>query len=257
MYNSRTMKTIIHEAKIEYLQKREAENKERYKNKKSPPAIWPSDMQSCQRKIALRLLGTEVSVPFSVDSLDRMRRGVVAEDETANALLSKYRPNIVQNFPIKSGVWSGKIDFLLNHKTDNPIIIEHKATGANSFKNQTIPVLSHVAQLCLYGYMYEREYQVKPRLILYYDSWADWSEMELNIRGKRIDVTGLVNGVPETFYLTYDVLDEIQQLEKVYETVLSGGELPPKLIKKESGCTFKGRPACAYYYTCWGENADN
>ena len=222
------------------------------------PHLWPSDMRSCKRKIALRLRGEKSTVDFEARSLNYMRSGEVMEDETGLALISHYgEPNVDLQHALKWGVWSGKPDFILyhKHKTEQPIIVEHKATGEKSFWNESLPRWGHVGQLALYNYLYQKLYKVEPRLILYYRGWGRYAELELDIGEKNVTIHGYIDGVADLQVMEYNVKAEIDELEKMYQNVTTDENhpLPDKLRYKKDGCTFFGRPSCPMYYHCYAK----
>lgn len=244
-------KTIVEEARKQFLLNQNKENKQFREKNKSKPSLWPSSLLSCKRKTAHNLIGTESTLDFSYESLSYMDNGNIAEDATARAL--EYVYNAKQNVPLKNDIWSGKADFIINFGEKNPIIVEHKATGDNNFKKTTtLPKRPHVAQLALYGHLYEELYHVKPKLILYYWAWHSFAEFELNVERTRINAIGVINNNFVTRNLRIDIKREIEDLEKVYRDVQKGLPLPDRLTNKSAGCTYKGNPSCQYYYSCWG-----
>jgi hypothetical protein len=204
----------------------------------------------CKRKAAHNLIGTEPTLDFSYKALDYMDSGNVAENATARALDFAYGAE--QNVPLKNGVWSGKADFIINFRKDNPIIIEHKATGDNNWKtNTTLPKREHAAQLALYGHLYEELYNVKPELRLYYWAWHNYAEFTLDIEATRIGITGLLDNVFVSRNLRIDIKKEIEELEQVYRDTLAEKPLPDRLTNKSGGCSFRGKPSCSFYFSCY------
>ena len=250
MINLKVMyKSIVEDAKREYLRNKETKNKQNRKARKSKPALWPSDLLSCKRKAAYHLINEEQSLKFSDKSLAYMDGGNVAEDATARAIVDVL--NGRQNISLKWGCWSGKADFIIGYKTNKPIIIEHKATGEKNFKRSSIPKREHVAQLALYGYLYNKLYGIKPKLILYYVGWGHFADFTLDVQATKISVVGLIDDTFITKNLRINIEKEIEDLEAVFEKTIKENQLPKRLERKSAGCTFMGKPSCQYYYSCW------
>ena len=246
-------KSIVEEAKKEFLLNQEKVNNQKRAKRKSKPALWPSDLLNCKRKAAHHLIGSEPTLSFSYSSLNYMDGGNVLEDSTARALKHVY--NAKQNVTLRNGVWSGKADFIIDFKGKNPVIIEHKATGENKFKDKKqLPKREHVAQLALYGHLYKQLYGVSPELVLYYMGWGCFAEFGLDIKVKKITVTGVIDNTFVTKNLRINIKQEIEDLEQMYKEVMNGRPLPDRLTNKSAGCTFMGKPSCSYYYNCWGNN---
>jgi hypothetical protein len=243
-------KSIVEEARKQFLTWQEQENKRKRSKVKSKPALWPSDLLSCKRKAAHHLIGSEPTLDFNYQSLSYMDGGNVSEDATARAMEHVY--NAKQNVTLRNGVWSGKADFIINFKQADPIIVEHKATGERKFKDsKQLPRREHVAQLSLYGYLYEQIYGVKPKLVLYYKGWGHFADFTLDVQATRINVSGLIDDYFVSKNLRIDIQKEIEDLEWVYRDAMAGKPLPDRLANKNSGCSFMGRPSCSYYYNCY------
>ena len=242
--------SLVETAREIFLKHQELENNKNRQSRNSEPALWPSSLLNCKRKVAHQLLNEPVSLPFSYQSLSYMDGGMVLEDATARALKHVY--NAEQNLQLRHGNWSGKVDFVIGHKTSKAVLIEHKATGEGNFKRSgALPKREHVAQLALYGYLYNLKHDIEPELILYYIGWGHYADFTLTVRSNTIGVIGLIDNNFVSRNLRIDIKKEIADLEKVYEQTMKGDPLPPRLQNKSAGCTWAGKPSCPFYYSCY------
>lgn len=247
--------TIVYSAIAEDVQ-REDEHEESDK-----PRLWASDIGYCPRKAILRVKGYEPTIDFDLDTKFRFRGGIIYEDDTGKALVNKYgTKNVDLQYVFKTSQWSGKADAVLFADSEKPIIIEHKATGDKwwNYKNN-LPKPAHLAQLWLYGQLFYEEQGIRPTLILFYRAWIHWAEFQFQIDDEI--VTGFIDGVPteaEIQPLTGEqkgqaVLKSNRfQLQTMYELASKDPDyLPNRLLYKDDGCTFRGKPSCPMYWHCW------
>lgn len=211
------------------------------------PRLWGSDVGYCPRKAMLRVQGYPVTIDFSTDTKIRMSNGVAFEDETAKALLAVYGAERVDTqFVLSTDIWSCKVDFVIYHGTDHPVIIEHKATGDKHWNyNNSLPQPAHVAQLAIYGRLYKEVYGITPALILYYRSWGHYAELSISPDSQTY--FGTMDGVP----VNGDFPVDIDTLRATLENAYLADELPPILADKTAGCYFRGKPSCSMYYHCF------
>ena len=244
------MKSIVQDAIDEWLIDQDKIRKEKRETPDNP-RLYPSELKSCRRKIALRLQGYKPTVEIETKGLVYMRGGVVSENDTALALAHKYS-NCTQDNRLESEHWSGYGDFIIGEGEDNPIIIEHKHTGRKNWDTGKLPKAEHVGQLCLYYYLYIEKHGVEPRLLLYYKGWGNYAEYELFIQKERIICIGLVNGLPDAVAIRYNVLKEKTELENLRQRIVDGElVLPDRLKYKNMGCSYNGQPSCPYYHHCY------
>jgi len=207
--------------------------------------LWVSAIGSCPRSAIFSLLGYKKETEFPISLLEKFRFGNVLEDDTGKALQEKYNKNLTDQVILKNKIWSGKCDWGININSQNPILIEHKATGSKYWKMYgTPPNESHIAQLILYGQLYEELYNAKPTLILYYRAWNNWAELILEDLGNKVKITGQMDGIPYNDEFHINVTERRSYLEKCFDL----RELPPYIEVDE--CKFQGKPSCPFYDKC-------
>lgn len=245
------MRSIVEDARREWLVNQDQE-KRRNRVERPEPKLYPSELNGCHRKTALRLLGYKPTIDFEAKSLEYMRGGVISEDDTALSLETNIE-GCQQNFQLLTEHWSGYADFIINHGLDGDVtIIEHKQTGERHWQEETLPKRDHVGQLVLYYYLYQQLYNKEPKIRLYYKGWGHYAEFQLFIRDKHVVCIGMVDDIPTAVKIKYNVLKEKTQLELLRERILAGDEtLPPKLKYKNMGCSYNGRPNCPFYHHCY------
>lgn len=213
--------------------------------------LWASEIGGCPRKSLFRILGFKSEKEFPLELLEKFQFGKVLEDDTGRMLKEMYGNRLTNQLELRTKVWSGKCDWGLDVGRQNPILIEHKATGSKWWgKYESPPQDSHLAQLILYGQLYEEKYGIKPRLVLYYRAWSNWAELVLRDLGERVEVTGVMDGSDFRIERLMNVTQSRVYLEKYF----SLQELPP--YRKEDECFFAGEPSCAYFNQCH-ENQPN
>ena len=247
------MTTVVQSAIESYLvnsnNKRRESRKKVLKNR-NKEHLWASDVGGCHRAAFLRINGGAETVLPDARLLNYMKFGVVIEDETAASLVATY-DNVETQLALKNDIWSGRPDFVIDHGTNNPIVIEHKVTGEKGWWRKELPRVKHLGQLGLYGYLYEQLFGIEPRLILFYRGWGHYAELECFLNENSITVTGIVDNEAYLQEIDYAVLKEIALLEEEYKANENGAELPKKLRYKKDGCTFFGKPSCRMYYHCF------
>ena len=254
------MTSIVYDAYDTYLRdKREVRDQE-YKNREgyrepTPEQkgnLWPTDLGKCHRAAMQRATGVKQTYNFSTRGLDYMNTGVYTEDETLEALRHVYGDRLTDQVILKWSMWSGKADFGIDIGSDKPILIEHKTTSERHFAADAtteLPKHEHIGQAVSYMYLYEKLHGITPEVRLFYKGWGCFAEFILTRDEGTVQIKGYVNGVFSLKKYDYDVYGEMEELMAWYDA----DELPPKLEKKYKGCTFMGRPSCAFYTTCWGE----
>ncbi len=201
------------------------------------------------RRAMLRIHGYEPTIEFSVQSLEAMRLGVVYEDDTLAALKHKYGSNVQSQVWLGNDNWSCFADMVLYHKTDEAVIVEHKATNSKwwNYKGK-IPDPGHLLQLWLYGRLYEQMFGIIPSLILFYRSWGHYAELTPSFGSGHIRVTGTMDDLPFSKLIAMDPLSAFIPAEEAYLSDV----IPPVFEKKHPDlCLFRGKPSCPMYYHCW------
>jgi hypothetical protein len=190
--------------------------------KRQDGQLWVSDLGYHPAKAMNRILNGKRD-EFPLGTLDVMEDGNMYEANTAHRIMRFYPGSIHTNMPLWNDVWSGYADMVLNHGTDSPVIVEHKATdGAYWAKARDddpgksyAPVKStHVCQLWLYGELYRETYGVQPKLILFYRAWKHYCEVEVKPSEAGVLVQGEMDRKPfERFLLIYphDLRIELEQ----------------------------------------------
>lgn len=205
----------------------------------------------------LRVNQYKPTLEFPLVAKEAMHNGVVYEGDTGAALTMEYGSRITEQLYLGNRRWSCKADFVLDHGTQSPVIIEHKAVGDKWWNyDGKLPDTKHVTQLVLYKELYEEMFKVTPRLILYYRAWGHWAELELNLLPvgddgiQRIEVTGMMDDEEFSKLVAIDPVASMKILEDHYEH----NHIPAPYPHKVDGeCTFKGKPSCPMYGHCWKE----
>lgn len=249
MKDSLIVKSAIRQHLLDSNEKRRETRRKIVEDRDGDEKLWASDVGGCHRASILRVRGEVQTILPDSRLLDYMRIGVALEDETGKALEDIYGDDVDAQFVLKNDIWSGRPDFVLYHGTNHPILVEHKVTGEKGWWDHDLPRHKHLGQISLYGYLYEQQFGIEPRLILFYRGWGHYAELELFINQRTITVTGFIDDKAYLNEIKYPVLDEIKTLEEAYKNRQT--DLPKKLRYKKDGCTFAGKPSCNMYYHCY------
>jgi len=178
-----------------------------------------------------------------------MQAGNMWEDETVRALTKVYgADSVITQLPLKTDTWSSKCDAVLWHKTPDVTIVEHKATGDKWWNYKGgLPKAEHLGQLWLYGELYEAEFGLKPRLILFYRSWGHYAEYTVDSLSDGLMLDGEIDGKPDMRKVAYKPWEWRAELEKHFQN----GTFPEKTKHVDGNCTFQNKPNCRYYFTCY------
>ncbi len=207
--------------------------------------LWVSAIGGCPRSAIFSLLGHKKETEFPLSLLEKFRFGNVLEDDTGKALKKKYNRDLTDQVVLKTKVWSGKCDWGIHINKQDPILIEHKATGSKYWgKYGSPPTESHVAQLVLYGQLYKEIFNVAPLLVLYYRAWNNWAELILEDLGDTVKITGQMDGKSYNKKILINVTKRRAHLEEHFVSQ----ELPPYVEVED--CTFRGKPSCPYFNKC-------
>jgi hypothetical protein len=229
----------------------EADQQERARR---PARLHPSACGGCPRKA---LLHAQKTLATPVDDLgrERMRLGSVYEADTAATLRAALGDRLREQVPLQTDIWDGTCDFVIDHGTLTPILVEHKAQGEKWWDyRETLPRRDHLIQLGLYMLLYEQVYAVRPQALLYYASWGPWAEFTVSVTATSIQAVGLVDGYARDREEWVALADLTQSLEEHF----LAGTLPPVLPswEQDGHCTRRGQPWCGYYHTCFPADAD-
>lgn len=218
--------------------------------------LYPSEAGTCSRQTILRINDAPKG-KFPLNAMWAMEDGKAYEDDTLMLLKRHYGEfNIIDQLPLQNDYWSGKADFVINHKTDKAIIVEHKATGQKWWDYQgKLPERKHVIQLALYKQMYFDKYGFYPELRLFYRAWQCWAEFLIIPRETTIFYEGKltrdkVGVIERSDELPINLTLVVSRLQYFYNRNI----LPkrPEEDKQDAcGCTFKGIKSCPYYDNCW------
>jgi len=201
--------------------------------------LWVSEIGACGRAVALRLRNEERAQP-DVDNLLVMRGGIAWENQTFAELQQEYGKDVRAQTRLSDENWSGKPDFDLFHASEKatPIIIEHKAQDPRSSFGK--PKEKHLLQLALYGWLYEKQFGVEPRLKLFYRAWGEWAEYDIGVFQDVIQVSGSCHGKQ----LLKQVQVSFDDNRAYKEMLRATGVMPPYEEKRE--CRWCGyADACA------------
>ena len=207
--------------------------------------LWVSGIGSCARAVALSLLGAEAEQP-SLESLLIMRGGIAWESQTARELIEVYGDDVTTQLRLSDENWSGYADMTLFHKSKkaSPVIIEHKAQGPKSSFGK--PQVPHLLQVALYGWLYEKEFGVAPRLKLFYRKWGEWAEYDVGVFPEVMQVSGACMGKPWFEQIEISLDERREYMEMLRNT----GNMPP--YEQTRGCRW-----CPYADPCssaWNED---
>jgi hypothetical protein len=184
--------------------------------------------------------------------------GNLVEEHLTGAALKAVLDSVSWNPTFKGlhPVWSGRPDFVIGHGTDNVTIIEHKVTGGDhkperwKIPSPYFPVKEHVAQLYLYGYLYNHAYGVMPTLILFYRTFKHHAQFEIQVSPLETLAVGHIDGTP------YETSVDINPIHIIaeYERMFTANEVPQAYKPGEKGygdhCVFFGKPSCDYFDLC-------
>lgn len=188
--------------------------------------LWVSDLGNHPYKAMARIMGVE-QTSFGVDVLNKMQQGNLLEPDTIECLRFSY-PNVLTQFPLYNDVWSGYADAIIGHdELPSPVIVEHKGTSDKGFDyRQSLPRPAHVCQLWLYGELYRERYGVKPQLVLYYRSWSNYAEFQLEERNDFLNSYIMATGVVDGAYTERYVRVHPMSLRRELESWFARRELP-------------------------------
>ena len=207
--------------------------------------LWVSEISSCPRAVAFRLRG-EKSEPPELESLLIMRGGIAWENQTVAELQEAYGDAVTTQFRLTDENWSGYADAVLHHESKEaaPIIIEHKAQGPKSSFGK--PQVYHLLQVALYGWLYEKQFGVAPRLKLFYRKWGEWAEYDVGVFPAVMQVSGACMGKQR-----FDQVDVSLDERRVYMEMLRTTDIMPEYEERYT-CRW-----CSYATPCakqWGED---
>lgn len=163
--------------------------------------LWVSDLGNHPYKAMSRILRVDQQAGFGVDVLNKMQQGNLLEPDTIECLRFSY-PNVLTQFPLYNDTWSGYADAIIGHgELPSPVIVEHKGTSDKNFDyKESLPRPEHVCQLWLYGQLYQERYGVTPQLVLYYRSWSNHAEFQLEERNDFLNSYIMATGVADGRY---------------------------------------------------------
>lgn len=178
--------------------------------------LWVSDLGSHPYKAMARVLNGEQE-DFDLDVRIKMQFGNALEADTVAALAGSMSAPVVTQFPLFNDIWSGYADLVIDHLSDRATILELKATGDRWWDYKgSLPRAAHMCQLWLYGRLYEETYNINPRLILYYQAWGHYAELEVIEEANCVVAEGVMDGVPVRRKKMIDPQALRQELEHYY-----------------------------------------
>lgn len=217
--------------------------------------LRPSEAGSCSRMVAYRKRGV-VGKPFPLKVVESMSNGDAFEESTFNILSGFYGDRLQTQVELKTDKWSGRLDFVIDHQTPDVIIVEHKAVGDKWWDYKgSLPKTSHVVQVALYKGLYAQVYGFVPKLILYYRSWGNWAEFDVEPLETEILISGRISGDKDGIKTRETRIPiNIESLIGHLEWIVDKDKMPP-LPKPEQmndiGCTFQGKPSCSFFEHCY------
>jgi len=209
-----------------------------------PTLLWCSEIGACPRKALFRILGYKSTWDPPLELREKFQWGNVVENETARALKEMYGKQLTTQLPLRDKYWSGKTDMVIELESHSPIIVEHKATSDKGFNY--IPKESHIAQVILYGQLFQELYGKEPRLLLVYRSWSHYAEFEVEDKGEEVICKGQLDR--EDFYKEIPL--NVTKAREYLEEHFGLQKLPD--YHKWDECEWAGQPSCAYFQACQG-----
>lgn len=209
--------------------------------RKTDKGLWVSDLGRHPYNAMNRILNGKM-MDFDEPTREKMNLGNAYEAELGEKL-AFYFASVHKQFPLFDDTWSGYADFVINHGSDRPIIVECKSTDnkwwdmmnpvgdytAEKFtKKASIIRASYVTQLWQYGELYSKRFGVKPTLLLYIRSWGKYIECQVNLcdpnkAASHVSVCGWKDG--EQFDSVVPVAPVL--LKQEIECWFNAGQLPP------------------------------
>ena len=145
--------------------------------------LWASDLGKNPHGAIRRLL-TGYMEPFDYATRLKMEGGVALEDHLIPLAVSQLQAPARLQFPLYDEIWSGYADLVLNHGVDaRTIIYDHKGSAGQWWDyKESLPRVSDMAQVWLYGQLYRARYPghvipVETRLL--YTGWGTWAEFSV------------------------------------------------------------------------------
>lgn len=184
--------------------------------------LWVSDLGHHPYKAMNRVINGEMT-EFPLDVRVKMEFGNMLEAGTVAALAQNVSAPVIPQFPLYNDIWAGYADLVIDHLSDRTTILELKSTGDKWWDYKgALPRSTHVCQLWMYGQLYEEAYDIKPRLILYYQSWGHYAEFEITEDARGIVAEGMMDDKPVLRRRTISPLLLRNELEHCYQA----GKLP-------------------------------
>lgn len=236
--------------------------------------LWASDIGRCPRSAMLRILGFERTRDFPPIVKKAMQFGCDKEEETLRTLVEAFgTERIASQMRVGNERWSAKTDVIVDHGTEGPIIIEHKAVFGR-WRGKDVVRSEDIAQLWLYGHLYEESQSdafgiKRPALILFYRGRrASFLCQVFPLARGGLDVYGFetlaepltgplvdfINGFTpnDVPIVQIDFGLDVWKLRADLESYYQEGELPPRLPAPEHRkCTWQGEPSCLMFGHCW------
>jgi hypothetical protein len=228
---------------------RDAEAADQLARAQRPARLHPSACGGCPRKALLHARKTLATAPDAV-ARERMRLGTVYEADTAATLRAALGDRLTEQVALQTDVWDGTCDFVVDHGTAAPVLIEHKAQGEKWWDYRaSLPRAEHLVQLGLYVLLYAQVFGTRPQAVLYYASWGQWAEFAVTVADTHIQAQGVVAGQPRERTEPVALADRMAELAQH----VVAGTLPPVLAswEQEGHCTRRGQPWCGFYHTCF------
>jgi hypothetical protein len=229
--------------------RRAAYEQDQQERAQRPERLHPSACGGCPRKALLHARKTQATAPDAL-ARERMRLGTLYETDTATALRTALGDRLTEQVTLQTDIWDGTCDFVIDHGTDHPVLIEHKAQGDKWWDyREALPRRDHLIQLGLYARLYEQLFDARPQGILYYASWGLWAEFAVTITETSMQAIGSVDGQPRERTAMID----LAALQRDLAAHFTAGTLPPVLEpeQQEGNCVNRGKVWCGFYDVCF------
>lgn len=242
-----------------YITEKSEERSSEWMDEHEPGYLFPSDIGGCPLKAWHNCYMSEKTHPFPLKTLEIFRCGILWENETYRALSHVLGDSVKQDVSVKTGMWSGRMDFLVEPCDGFPdgAIIEHKATNPQwNFRSGRLPYRSHVLQVLLYRYLYGQIHGVGKPAYLYYRGWNHWCELQIVPNATGCSIYGSLDGKEEIINaMDFDLVYEIEAIQSIHHYE----QAPPvpygSPVQEDFRCTrsYRGNytPICSYYGHCW------
>jgi len=231
-----------------------------------PLRLFVSDIGKCPRAAYLSAIEhTDIGIPKTHPPDRKLMElfGLGNESESATWKNIKDMLPVKRNVRLDNGIFSGKIDFLVDQCEEFPrgAIFEHKGTSHWNFsagEKHRLPYKDHCLQVLMYQKMMRDLNGIDLPAYLYYRVWNMWAQFKVEQGTEGIWYEGKINGssIDDEFRSVF--LEE--EIEKLTEHWLPEAHEPPTRFSPfeyqfdcatQQKATEKWWPRCSWFSYCW------